>query len=981
MKTKVIPIILLLGIAVFCVAGVKIIRLPRATTFPSNTVFSASIGTGYTGRVTVHVQAHDLARGLGPWITNSGSGGSATNAVSTTRTNGTVISTASTSLDFIEGTNVVIRATNAAGVVTVQINASGGGSVDPTNAVLANIIGTGAATNVSAGLSISSGVISMNASISNLAINFAFTNYVDSSDNITTVVSNVANGTRIEMEAGTYTVTPSILSSNHVTSTVFQGVKLVNKTNVTIKGVKGLTIWDGSGSLGEAFVITNCDNVTIEGVTFRGMTNHNFMALPGFGGTTNNNNYLWSLVAYYASSRLTFKDCTVERSADHGISDEGAKGSVGGPFTTIISTNQIRIINCTFNDIGGMRTNQAGGLQTDGTAIVCTDATIQGNTFVNCFRGVEPYNEAEAAGNVTFANCIIQGNSFINIAEHYITFAGSTNGNNVLIDGNYMYREPGFLYHGTNTDNGFGGAYGNGININGGNRHILRGNVIKGMAGAGISIQTSQANPVQGVSVVGNFIEGVTNPASTGYGMFIGDPAFGVVFPVRNAYIANNTIRNAKTYAFYALGLSDSTIENNELVNPVFPGAGAAINIQSAGGSIVSNVVVRQNQIKDTGTAEMTYGINVTAGCLAIQTFNNRIENGTTGTILNGAGAGLTQYDTDSSSTNRILRAFDSGAAQITSVTSTTVTAQSFIGSGTGVPILKLQTAMSADNAFAITVATNRFASTTNIFDFTNVVAAQVISAHSSSAGQVVWTNATAAGGSQTPATSDIDFQRLYSATNLIRMALGTAADSGTQTPTLILGGTNSAGTSTSWRISNTNGLLTFQGPPNAITPATLSTNGALILNVSVETAAGATLSAGNVKTAGNGSAYVQYGGAVDVLGFGNGLTMRDAGTATTGSGLWFGGQRRTNNFLQAIQSSINNSNGVINIRPGDTNGFNGLGAGWLDLQGTNTVIAPTSINSQMGAQLWSDGTNLCVVLQNSAGTRTTNKLSMTAWP
>ena len=66
------------------------------------------------------------------------------------RSNGTAISAAATSLDFIEGTNVTIRATNAAGVVTVQINASGGGSVDPTNAVLANIIETGAITNLNA---------------------------------------------------------------------------------------------------------------------------------------------------------------------------------------------------------------------------------------------------------------------------------------------------------------------------------------------------------------------------------------------------------------------------------------------------------------------------------------------------------------------------------------------------------------------------------------------------------------------------------------------------------------------------------------------------------------------------------------------------------------------------------------------------------------------------------------------------------------
>ena len=80
-------------------------------------------------------------------------------------------------------------------------------------------------------------------------------------------------------------------------------------------------------------------------------------------------------------------------------------------------------------------------------------------------------------------------------------------------------------------------------------------------------------------------------------------------------------------------------------------------------------------------------------------------------------------------------------------VAKNSVTAQSFIGSGTGTPILKLQTMMSADNAFAITVATNWMQSTTNSFVFSNVVAGQVISALSSSAGQVVWTNATAAGG------------------------------------------------------------------------------------------------------------------------------------------------------------------------------------------------------------------------------------------
>jgi hypothetical protein len=684
------------------------------------------------------------------------------------------------------------------------------------------------------------------------AVQGAWTNFINTADNITTVLSNAANGTRIEMESGTYTVTPSILNSNLITSTVFQGVKLINKTNITIKGVKGLTVWDGSGGLGEVFVITNCDNVTIEGVTFRGYTNHNFMALPAYNGTTNQNSYLWALVNYYACSRLTFKDCTFERSADHGLQDKGAENS-SFLASSILSTNQIRIINNTFSDIGGMRTNQAGGLQTDGTAIICTDALVDGNYFVNCFRGFEPYNEGEPSGNVTFNNTQFRNNTMINIAEHFITLAGSTNGNGIVIDGNYLYREPGFLYHGTNTDNGFGGAYGIGINMNGGNRHVIRGNVIRNMASSGISIQTSQANPVQGVSVVGNFIDGATNASAAAYGMFIGDPAFGVIFPVRNAYIANNTIRNTKTYAIYGLGLADSTIENNELINPVFPGAGAAIVLQSAGGSVVSNVVVRQNQIKDTGTAEMTYGINITAGCLAIQTFDNKIENGTTGTILNGAGTGLTQYDTVAGSTNRLLRAHEvrtqieagsnitlatnssgvvtitgaAGAASTNFITTAhgsayvtnSVTAQSFIGSGTGTPILKLQTMMSADNAFAITVDTNYFG-LTNTFNFTNLAVGQQMRVKSVSNGNPTWevpqlisgvlTNTTSVQADWTGAelihiTNSLIANVVIIPTNMVAgKSLRVVAQASTQTYTLSV--SNAAGTVVLYPFASTNG-------------------------------------------------------------------------------------------------------------------------------------------------------------------------------
>ena len=103
------------------------------------------------------------------------------------------------------------------------------------------------------------------------------------------------------------------------------------------------------------------------------------------------------------------------------------------------------------------------------------------------------------------------------------------------------------------------------------------------------------------------------------------------------------------------------------------------------------------------------------------------------------------------------------GSAYVTN----SVTASSFIGSGTGTPILKLQTMMSADNAFAITVATNRTATTTNIFDFTSVAVGDDVRAHTSSAGQIVWTNASSKILTNLVGMS-FDYGLLYAATNTV---------------------------------------------------------------------------------------------------------------------------------------------------------------------------------------------------------------------
>jgi len=76
------------------------------------------------------------------------------------------------------------------------------------------------------------------------------------------------------------------------------------------------------------------------------------------------------------------------------------------------------------------------------------------------------------------------------------------------------------------------------------------------------------------------------------------------------------------------------------------------------------------------------------------------------------------------------------------------------------------------------------------------------------------------------------------------------------------------------------------------------------------------------------------------------------------------------------IVDGIGNSRATNNlIVPGvviSTNGF--------ILPASTPFTAPASLSGH-GGHLWSDGTNLCIVLQNSAGTRTTNKVTMTAWP
>lgn len=131
------------------------------------------------------------------------------------------------------------------------------------------------------------------------------------------------------------------------------------------------------------------------------------------------------------------------------------------------------------------------------------------------------------------------------------------------------------------------------------------------------------------------------------------------------------------------------------------------------------------------------------------------------------------------------------------------------------------------------------------------------------------------------------------------------------------------------------------------------------------------------------GNTFITIG--ANVISHQGANTIKFANVAGTDLlGIWMGGNSPSNGNFQIISSSTtaSSSNLTVNLRSGDTVGWGNFGAGSYFLSGTNRISAPWNFNTnQMGATIFSDGTNIVVAFQNSANVRTTNKLSMVAWP
>lgn len=452
---------------------------------------------------------------------------------------------------------------------------------------------------------------------------------------------DVPNNSVVKLLAGSYTVTPSILNSNLTVGNQFTGISLANKTNVTILGVPGQSIIDGSSAPGEVFWMSNCSRITIQGVTFRGYTNHNFLLMPL-------NGVLWAGVNLFKSEHVTFDNCRFERHFDHGLQDKGAEiNSAVASFPP--STNNILVKGCSFEDIGSWRNNGGGVVGVDGASIVCTGWTIENCRFDFCQRGIEPYDEGDANGQV-FHNTVIRDNVFRNMVEFAIGTAGSTNCHNALVTGNVAHNEFSWSHHGSNYSAGLFPSYCSAYIFNGGRGWTVTDNTARGNMANGFIFGNSLSFCDEFL-VENNTASDINDNIGTGVGFFFGPASVdtaAMASSCRRFQVRGNKAFNVAGNAFLIDGVRDFVFENNYSTRgclyTVAGDAGIANFRFGRSGFVncrLTNIIVRGNTAHDAGVGS-SYGFGIQNNVQSMLFEGNNAYNFTQGAMTNRSGAAVT---------------------------------------------------------------------------------------------------------------------------------------------------------------------------------------------------------------------------------------------------------------------------------------------------------------------------------------------------
>lgn len=457
-----------------------------------------------------------------------------------------------------------------------------------------------------------------------LDIVYTNTTWVYPTDNIVSALSNAANNTRVAIMPGNYQYASRWIFSNSLGQA---GINIFGKSNILFEAIVPGSVRIYSTNIGDGFFITNSTRLAFRGINFEGwvVTNYASSTLYTEPGV------VWGGFNIYDVSDFEVSNCRFENFHDHGIQGTGANVNWNGA-----STNRIRIFNNYFANIGSARTN--GSVAIDGTAIVPDGPwEIFNNTFYGNLRDIEPYSDGDSAVR-PWSGTHIYGNRFINTLDSAILSAGSTNANDVIIDGNYFVREVGWTRRGSNYISSAAG-----VDWNGGYGWKIQNNHFVGEWTRGVYLYS---NARYG-EVLNNTFIGITNSGlSTGVPLDIDTGRF--------YRIEGNKIYNSEGQGVYIHGARDIILRNNSVYNSA---AGVGFQIAATGSVISSNVVATGNT--SIGNAKGFWDMDFT-DLKSIRVYDNDIQGATTDYDFGDTSASeLYLSMRGSSSTNRVVRAFE----------------------------------------------------------------------------------------------------------------------------------------------------------------------------------------------------------------------------------------------------------------------------------------------------------------------------------
>jgi hypothetical protein len=896
-------------------AGAQAIdAFPRTTTFTNTDLLL--VQTNSAGAAGQKFSRSITASNFLESLKSFGNFASGLGTMTTVKTNAGTVSSTASSLAFIEGTNVTLRATNAAGVVTVQINASGGsGSVDPTNAVLANLISNPPYTNIGNGLKVYSTALSK----LDPAVTFpAYNRAVDLNRPITVFgmgdsvghltgtyvyqflsdyygYAGFANYAGNDFSVGTSASLVTALSYN----TNWYGLHHIGTNG-------GYMTWSNAYNTFGAGGVVQADKLNIYyvantnggGFNIEVRTNGGAFAVvqsvqsksyspTGMVATVDLLNGYYQAKVSFTNFQTDIIGASLFQTNVPGVRwgmtyGPGAPyyfltnvpAAVAGPILRSIAPTLLLIESAGDSTIDASN-SVANWMTLVGNTLTNTDIVLLGTAPtdpVSAYKWAENNQELKNVAAVYpqliyFDQSQVSG-SYSNIQHLGLAGDGLHRSNRLdMMFASELLRLAGANngYHGTamellNRSNSFSGLtrFEDRVTLSPGKTVRWEDSV----SGADVRLNISMINAQ---AIFNVFQTGVSDVDFLTYDMansavwFANGVELGTAARPTVAFTSNLVNQGTLKLAGGTAGSSLLRTDSSTNVGTVTIGSGlsfdgttltasgggslatnssqfgASVTLTIASGALLTNLQVRGidplgltasralslNASGDitngtTTAAELEFVNGVTS---AIQTQLNGKQNGQTNSSQFGASTVLTIADR-ASLTN--INVYGTGAVFSGHVTvASNITAQSFIGSGTGTPILKLQTMMSADNAFAISVRTNFTQSTTNFFEVTNASAGQAMVLHSAAAGQLVWTNATATGGGSTnlavlavgvlDATNQIkhgsvtysnNWQIAQEGTRITRMALAKEASTTIDQIGVVM---TSSGTAAAGSVSSTN--------------------------------------------------------------------------------------------------------------------------------------------------------------------------------